>query len=160
MKYDLSMMIYYHGEEECPFDRGKDNKPYFWSTERIFVANCAEKGLSQARLAARYPERIVGAAMHMTAKCSMSSHWEESLEEYLDGRAFPTKYDLSGMRYFHGEAKCPYEGSSIENFFWRNECKYVVDCEAKGLSQKRMQENYVPGRETEKPKRVTDYFVI
>ena len=139
MKYDLSKMIYYHGEEECPYGKDDWNKPYWWTYERSFVESCKRERFSQKRLVGGYSKHIVGILKHVADKYSFSDNWEKYLEEYLDGHAFPTKYDLSGMRYFHGEAKCPYEGSSIENFFWRNECEYVVDCEAKGFSQKQFE---------------------
>lgn len=139
MKYDLSKMIYYHGEEECPYGRGDGGKPYWWTYEMTYVESCKRQCFSQKQLDGGYPKHIVGILKHVADKYSFSDNWEKYLEDYLNGHAFPTKYDLSGMSYFHGEAKCPYERYSRENDLWQREAELVADCEAKGLSQKQFE---------------------
>lgn len=154
MKYDLSKMLYYHGEKECPYAKGVGNKPYWWTYERVFVENCEEKGLSQKRLDRQYPKHIIEMLKHVADKYGCS-HWTGYLEGYLNGHAILTKYDLSGMRYYHGETKCPYEANFRESVRWGDEMEYVADCEAKGFSQEGLSSAYFLKRRVEQNVRRT-----
>lgn len=86
MKYDLSKMIYYHGEEDNPYERLEDNSKCYWSYEKIFVHQCERKGFTQKQLEAEYPEGIRKICEHIADKME-TPEVDKILAEYMEGPA-------------------------------------------------------------------------